>query len=151
MQFVERCPVFAEIDAISTQDVAVFVGDSSETLAAIDAWLTARCPDHGATLAERHFIKAVAELVVERSATLVAASYAGFLQRLDPAKSRRHLIGVNGSLYEKMPGFAGTISRALAQHGGWTAEQVEFMVVDEAPLRGAAIAAAMARTEGGLG
>ena len=151
MQFIERCPVFAEVDGISSQDVAVFVGDSSETLAAIGAWLSAHCPGHGVTLAERHFIKAVAELVVERSATLVAASYAGFLQRLDPAKTRRHCIGVNGSLYEKMPGFAGVIRRELAQHGGWPAEQVEFMVVDEAPLRGAAIAAAIARTEGGLG
>ena len=151
MQFIERCPVFAEVDGISSQDVAVFVGDSSETLAAIGAWLSAHCPGHGVTLAERHFIKAAAELVVERSATLVAASYAGFLQRLDPAKTRRHCIGVNGSLYEKMPGFAGVIRRELAQHGGWPAEQVEFMVVDEAPLRGAAIAAAIARTEGGLG
>lgn len=151
LQFVESCPVFTQVDGLSSQDVAVFVGDSSETLATIDAWLSAHCPGHGAKLAERHFIKAVAELVVERSATLIAASYAGFLQRLDPAKNHRHLIGVNGSLYEKMPGFAGTISRALAQHGGWTAGQVDFMLVDEAPLRGAAIAAAMALTEGGNG
>jgi hexokinase len=151
MQFVEGYPVFEQIDGLSSQDLAVFVGDSSETLAAIENWLAQHCPDSGASLAERHFIKAVAELVVERSATLVAASYAGFLLRLDPAKRHNHLIGVNGSLYEKMPGFAAAISRGLEQHGGWTAGQVEFLVVDEAPLRGAAIAAAMARTEGGNG
>ena len=151
MQFVECYPVFAQIDGLTSQDLAVFAADDCETLAATEAWLEQHCPDSGASLAERHFIKAVAELVIERSATLIAASYAGFLLRLDPAKRRNHLIGVNGSLYEKMPGFAAAISRQLEQCGGWPAGQVEFLVVDEAPLRGAAIAAAMARTEGGLG
>ena len=151
MQFVECYPVFAQIDGLTSQDLAVFAADDCETLAATEAWLEQHCPDSGASLAERHFIKAVAELVIERSATLIAASYAGFLLRLDPAKQRSHLIGVNGSLYEKMPGFAAAISRQLEQCGGWPAGQVEFLVVDEAPLRGAAIAAAMARTEGGLG
>ena len=151
MQFVECYPVFAQIDGLTSQDLAVFAADDCETLAATEAWLEQHCPDSGASLAERHFIKAVAELVIERSATLIAASYAGFLLRLDPAKQRSHLIGVNGSLYEKMPGFAAAISRQLEQCGGWPTGQVEFLVVDEAPLRGAAIAAAMARTEGGNG
>jgi hexokinase len=148
MQFVERYPVFAQIDGLTSQDLAVFAGDDSKTLSTIEAWLSQHCPFSGDSLAERHFIKAVAELVIERSATLVAASYAGFLLRLDPAKKQSHLIGVNGSLYEKMPGFAATISRQLEQCGGWPTGQVEFLVVDEAPLRGAAIAAAMAQAEG---
>ena len=151
LRFVQDYPVFSQIDGMSSQDLAVFAGDDSEALTAIGVWLSQHCPQSGASLAERHFIKAVAELVVQRSALLIAASYAGFLLRLDPAKRRNHLIGVNGSLYEKMPGFAAAISRGLEQFGDWPAGQVEFLVVDEAPLRGAAIAAAMAGTEGGLG
>ena len=148
MQFVECYPVFAQIDGLTSQDLAVFAADDCETLAATEAWLEQHCPDSGASLAERHFIKAVAELVIERSATLIAASYAGFLLRLDPAKQRSHLIGVNGSLYEKMPGFAAGIQAALEKQGGWNPGQVSFFLVNEAPLVGAAIAAAMAK-EGG--
>ena len=98
-------------------------------------------------LAERYFIKAVAELVVGRAATLIAASYAGFLLRLDPQRQRRHVIGINGSLYEKMPGFAAGIQAALGTYGGWSADRLSFAVVNEAPLVGAAIAAAMTGTE----
>ena len=148
MQFIEEIPCLSHPDSLSSVDVACFVGDRSKELEHIGAWLTEKLPGRSASLAERHFIKAVAELVAERAATLIAASYAGFLRRLDPLRQRRHVIGVNGSLYEKMPGFAEGIQAALTRFGGWPAEQVAFLVVEEAPLVGAAIAAAIAGREG---
>lgn len=148
MQFIEEIPCLSHQDSLSSVDVACFVGDRSKELEHIGAWLTEKLPGRSASLAERHFIKAVAELVAERAATLIAASYAGFLRRLDPLRQRRHVIGVNGSLYEKMPGFAEGIQAALTRFGGWPAEQVAFLVVEEAPLVGAAIAAAIAGREG---
>ena len=148
MQFIEEIPCLSHPDGLSSIDVAWFVGDRSKELEHIDAWLKERLPGRPSSLAERHFIKAVAELVAERAATLIAASYAGFLRRLDPLRQRRHVIGVNGSLYEKMPGFAEGIQTALTRLGGWPAKQVAFLVVEEAPLVGAAIAAAIAGREG---
>lgn len=147
MQFLEECPALQQVDGISSVDLAVFTGDGTVELDRIGIWFSQKMPGKSVTLAERYFIKAVAELVIGRSATLIAASYAGFLRRLDPMRQRRHVIGINGSLYEKMPGFAACIQAALGTHGGWSPDRLSFAVVNEAPLVGAAIAAAMTETE----
>lgn len=150
MSFLAACPVFCQPDGLTSIDVASFIGDETPELEHIGQWCHQRManqPEGQTTLAERHFIKAVAELVVDRSATLIAASYAGFLRRMDPQRQQRHVIGINGSLYEKMPGFAGKIQSALALHGGWPQDQLSFLLVREAPLIGAAIAAAMTSRE----
>ncbi len=147
MQFLEECPALQQVDGLSAIDLAVFTGDGTAELDHIGAWISKKMPGKTVNLAERYFIKAVAELVVGRSATLIAASYAGFLLRLDPQRQRRHVIGINGSLYEKMPGFAAGIQAALETHSGWSADKLSFAVVNEAPLVGAAIAAAMTGTE----
>ncbi len=145
MIFIDGCPAFQRVDGISGIDVAVFAGDETKDLADIKCWIEKQLPGYSGALAERHFIKAVAEMVVDRSAALIAASYAGFLLRMDPQHRRKHVIGINGSLYEKMPRFAGGIQMALENFGDWNSEQVIFHLVDEAPLIGAAIAAAMAK------
>ena len=148
MSFVEECEAFRKADGLSSVDVAIFVGDGTANLDAIDSWLKMRIPEVPVGLSERYFIKAVAEMVTGRSAALIAASYAGFLRRMDPERKCNHVVGINGSLYEKMPGFAAGIQAALEKQGGWTPGQVSFFLVNEAPLVGAAIAAAMAK-EGG--
>ena len=74
MQFIDEIPCLSHPDGLSSVDVAWFVGDRSKELEHIDAWLKEKLPGRPASLAERHFIKAVAELVAERAATLVAAS-----------------------------------------------------------------------------
>ena len=150
MRFVNQCGAFRTPDGLTSQDVAVFISDETGELEHIEQWIRQKAPEASTTKSHRHFIKEVAELAADRAATLVAATYAGFLQRIDPEKKKNHGIGVNGSLYEKMPGFAGSIRKALQDKGGWNGAQLNFPVVDEAPLVGAAIAAAMAAEEGDL-
>lgn len=145
MGFLEECEAFRRIDGLSSVDVAIYIADATKDLDEIGRWFAKQKPELPVSLSERSFIKAVAEMVVGRSALLIAASYAGFLRRMDPRRQRRHIIGINGSLYEKMPGFAESIQTALARHGGWSAERLSFFVVDEAPVVGAAIAAAIAK------
>ena len=149
LEFIRQCGALQKPYGLSSQDVSLFVGDTTDELEHIRRWLEAGAPNAENTAAERHFIKEVAVLAANRSATLAAATYAGFLQRIDPAKSKKHCIGINGSLYEKMPGFAECIQKDLQDKGGWSGAQLEFLVVDEAPLVGAAIAAALATTNGG--
>ena len=145
MNFLDECHAFQMVDGLSGIDVALFVGDDTKDLADIKRWVEKQLPGYSGTLAERHFIKAVSEMVVDRSAALIAASYAGFLLRMDPQYRRKHIIGINGSLYEKVPRFAIGIQMSLENLGDWNSEQVSFHLVDEAPLIGAAIAAAMAK------
>jgi len=145
MQFVEESPTLQRMDGISSIDVAAFVGDETIDLEKINSWIEKKLQGKSVTLAERHFIKAVAEMVVGRSATLVAATYAGFLLRMDPQRKKKHVVGINGSLYEKMPGFADGVQAALEKLGDWGPDKVSFHIVEEAPLIGASIAAAMSK------
>ena len=147
--FVEQCDVLQIPYGLSSQDVSLFIGDETGELEQIRDWFASRAPGVPTTAAERHFIREVAATAAQRSAMLASATYAAFLQRIDPAKGKKHCIGINGSLYEKMPGFAECIKNSLQTKGGWTAEQISFLVVDEAPLVGAAIAASLAKTKGG--
>lgn len=68
------------------------------------------------TLAERRVVKTAAALIVTRSARLTAAAFLGVLRRLDPGMCGRHTIAVDGSLYDKMPGYRETIERVLVSH-----------------------------------
>ena len=148
LAWLETCPALWRPDGLSSQDVALFLGDESANLDAINDWLAHEAPGVVTAAGERHFMREAAVIASSRAATLVAATYAGFLRRIDPLHAKTHTIGVNGSLYERMPGFAAAIGRDLTEKGGWDAAQVQFKIVEEAPLVGAAIAAAMAEMKG---
>lgn len=148
--WLETCPPLSRTDGLSSRDAALFLADESSKLDGIEAWLAQAAPEAASTAGERVFMREAAVIASTRAATLAAATYAGFLRRIDPSRLRRHMIGVNGSLYEKMPGFAVTIQRALVEKGGWDEGRLQFRVTEEAPLVGAAIAAAMAEKAGGM-
>jgi hexokinase len=120
---------------------------SAETMA---IWLDKNCKLNEETDGMKAR-RAIAEIVVERAAALVAATFAGMLQMGDPARERPHVIGMNGSLFEKMPGFVNGIEKTLARVFGWSPALLKMTTVNEATLVGAAIAAAMAeKNQGGL-
>lgn len=94
-----------------------------------------------AVLEERRAIKTAALLIVTRSARLAAAALLGVLRRLDPPMTGRHVIAVDGSLYEKMPGYREAIERVLVRHLPRTVART-CLVKDGSGI-GAAVAAAI--------
>jgi len=93
--------------------------------------------------AEREAIQVVVRLVARRSARLAAATYHGVLLRIDPALSGPHVVAIDGSLYEKMPGYAGWIQEALDELQGVKGRVSTVLAKDGSGI-GAAIAAATA-------
>lgn len=77
----------------------------------------------------------LAALVAGRSARLVAATFRGVLAHIDPARKSRHTIAIDGSLYEKMPGYAGMLAAALG---------TSPVLAKDGSGAGAAVAAALA-------
>ena len=88
-------------------------------------------------------VKTAVTLVATRSARLVAATFAGALLHIDPKLERRHVIAIDGSLYEKMPGYAAMISEGLRGALGVRAAQVSTILAKNGSGVGAAIAAAV--------
>lgn len=84
----------------------------------------------------------LAGLIICRSAKLVAAAYLGVLGHLDPDLTQKHTIAIDGSLYEKMPGYAGMIRQTLTEQLGDRAGQTALRLVKDGSGLGAAIAAA---------
>jgi hexokinase len=101
--------------SLPTEIMSFVLADESSSLQQVGEF----CRDllgEETTLDERRVIKTTAALLVGRSARLAAAAFLGILRRLDPSMTGRHTIAVDGSLYEKMPGYREAIELVLVRH-----------------------------------
>ncbi|EGO65026.1 hexokinase family protein [Acetonema longum] len=139
-----RVPAFfAAANILSGEDLALFLSDATPRLERIAAWLNSRDPAAGHTLADRSLFKTVASLVVTRSARLAAVTYTAALRHMDPDMSQPHTIAIDGSLYEKMPGYAQTIHTTLGDLLGEKSGLVRCRLAKDGSGVGAAVAAAI--------
>ena len=90
-----------------------------------------------------NLIKVLATALLRRSARLVAATYGGIFQHIDADGARQHTVAVDGSLYEKAPGYQQELNKVL-QHTFHSKEKVKVVAVKDGSGIGAAIAAACA-------
>jgi hexokinase len=126
------------------EDVAVFSGDTSSDYQTIADWLENRLHISGSTVEDRYALKTAAALLVTRAARLSAATYIGILRHIDPQLTTFHTIAIDGSLYEKMPGFAQTIETTLSEAYGAKAQKLSAILSKDGSGIGAAIATAIA-------
>jgi len=122
--------------------LSLFLQDTSTTYMSINSFLENTLHIIGSTALDRRILKDIATLVSTRSARLVAATYIGILHHIDPTLSQNHKIAIDGSLYEKTPGYADIIQATLAQ--GLDAQKVTTTLIKDGSGIGAAIATAIA-------
>ena len=134
-------PVSLPPNAITGKDMALVLSDDSQNFEQIQDWLL-RYGLTQSSYADRAEIQKLAGLIIGRSARLVAATYAATLFHIDPELSHQHVIAIDGSLYEKMPGYAGTINKTLKELLGEKARQIDCRLSKDGSGAGAAIAAA---------
>lgn len=126
------------------EDTAVFAGDTTAEHSTITHWLESKLGIHGAQPEDVQVIHSCAQLVAVRSARLVAATYLGIFEHIDPELKKPHTIAIDGSVYEKMPGFPEAMDTAFAQVLGLKAKQVSTVLSKDGSGLGAAIATAIA-------
>jgi hexokinase len=100
-------------------------------------------------LAQRKALQEAMQLVARRSARLVAATFEGTVLQIDAGLKRPHVVAIDGSLYEKMPGYAGWIQEALDEMHPAAKGRVTTMLAKDGSGIGAAIAAATAASKAG--
>ena len=129
--------------SLSAEDIAGWVeaGNLRTWLEAqgIVTWTDAQCS----------LVTDICQHILLRSAQLAAATFLGVLRHIDPALEHKHVIGIDGSLYEKAPGYAARIELVLREALGNKGSSVEVKLVKDGSGIGAAIAAAIASKEGG--
>ncbi|SDF75222.1 hypothetical protein [Sporomusa acidovorans] len=133
--------------SLPTEDLSAVLADTTPGLEVIAEITAGRWGLGNLTIDELRVLRMVARVVAVRSARLVASTWAGVLGRIDPELSRRHSIAVDGSLYEKMPGYAGFLTQGMIDFFGTKAEQITIKLSKDGSGIGAAIAAAIVYNE----
>ncbi|MCE5285969.1 MAG: hexokinase [Pelosinus sp.] len=129
--------------ALSGADVSLLIKDSTDDLTNISTWLEERLHITYSTKSDRLALKQIALLVAERSARLVAATFIGIINHIDENLDRNHNIAIDGTLYEKMPGYAANIEKTMTEVFGAKAGQITTVLSKDGSGIGAAIAVAI--------
>ena len=96
----------------------------------------------------RALVKKICSIVALRAGRISAAGLAAIVTKMDPALLRRHTIAIDGSVYEKLPGFAGNIRSALRElFGSRARSRIKIALAKDGSGKGAAIVAAVADGE----
>jgi len=129
---------------LSGLHISLLQEDDTPDLSRIASWLASSLQITNSYLQDRAALKTIANLVCTRSARLVAATYLGIIKHIDPNLQHQHNIAIDGSLYEKMPGYATQMQIALDQAlDGNQATATTTLTKDGSGI-GAAIATAIA-------
>ena len=138
---------FRRRDFVTTSDLAVFLADDSAGLNDIEYWLAEKAAISGAGFEDLIFIQKTASFIVDRAAGLIAATFVGMIKHMDSGGARRHIVGIDGTLYAKLPGFAEKINRMMDELSSLGGIATELRHVRQGSIIGAAVAAAIAEVE----
>lgn len=94
-------------------------------------------------LEERALIRDICKAVSERGAWISAAALAAVITKIDSRLSHRHTVAIDGTLYEKHPGYARIIKSAINEIFGAKAHNIGLALTKDGSGKGAAIAAAV--------
>jgi hexokinase len=129
---------------LSPEQMSAMISDDTPSLNETASWLRETTGIQDPPLTELGALKTIASLLSARSARLAAATYIGILQHLDPLLTDLHTIAIDGSLYEKMAGYAPNLRTTLDEGLKDRAAQVTIKFTKDGSGMGAAVAAAMA-------
>jgi len=124
-------------------DLSVILADQSQNLNAVRTLMKDKMSiDLDQETGE--WVKAAAEMVVIRSARLVATSYIAIIWHIDGDESmNEHTIAIDGSLFEKMPLYKESMQQAMYEIIGEDAKKISLILENSGSGVGAAIAAAI--------
>ncbi|KAF8182264.1 hexokinase [Mycena galopus ATCC 62051] len=102
------------------------------------------------TIEERQFFRALAHLIVVRAARLGACGIAAIVRKMNYLEEGC-LVGVEGSLYNKYPGFVETVHEGLQDIFGEQGRNIITRQAEDGSSLGSAIIAAMTRIRSDAG
>ncbi|MCP4578115.1 MAG: hypothetical protein GY846_17730 [Deltaproteobacteria bacterium] len=139
----EALALFKKKDSLKTGDMSLIEGDETEKLHEIEAFLT----NNGfskISLQDKTVLKRLCQMVSTRAARLGAGAISAVISWMDPELKDRHTVAVDGTLFEKYPGFGARISDTLKKLYGENVEKITLVHSRDGSGKGAAIMAAVA-------
>ncbi len=99
---------------------------------------------HDVSAADRRCVSEVFRIVSERSARLASAGIAAVVSWMDADIELLHTIAIDGSLFQKYPGYQACMRTLLSELYGERANRISFVPVSDGSGIGAAVVAAVA-------
>jgi len=139
---IKASDIFSEKGSFETKDMSLIQGDTSDNLGEIEDYLAELEVDK-TTFLDKKLLKKVCELISTRAARVSAAAIAGVITWMDPELMRRHTVAIDGSLFEKYPGFSGIMENVFKNLFSEKAKKIKMEMVKDGSGKGAAIIAAV--------
>jgi hexokinase len=144
LMFGGRLPdIFAERERFGSERVCAIKEDASEMADSVRAML-ASLTVADATAEDAVVLRRIAWIVSNRAARIAAVVLAATVSWMDPNVDRDHTIAVDGSVFEKHPGFAAGMDAAFREILGEKAARVRTALTHDGSGLGAAVIAAAA-------
>lgn len=93
---------------------------------------------------DRALLKKICGCVSKRASSLSAIALAAVISKIDPRLSRKHTVAIDGSVYEKHPGFSKNMRATLRQLFAEKSRKIKMALTKDGSGAGAAIIAAIA-------
>jgi len=133
--------VFDKNGVLESKHVSTVESDSSKKLTKVKNVLS-MLGIKRSTYSDRSILKEICRIVSLRASRLAAILMAAVVTRMDPGLKRKHTIAIDGSVYEKHPGFSKHIRSTLGDIFGRKAKNIVLSLTKDASGKGAAILAA---------
>ena len=93
---------------------------------------------------QKHVYKRICRIISSRAARISAAAVAAVVTKMDPGLEHKHTVAIDGSVYEKYPGFSRGMKLAMREMLGKKASRIKMALAKDGSGVGAAIIAAAA-------
>jgi len=124
-----------------SEDISLITEDKSKALSSVKAYLR-KIKIRNSTIADRKALQRICKIVSRRGARISAAAMISVVTKMDPTLSKKHTIAIDGSVYEKHPGFSGNIKAAIKEVLKRKSKNIKLNLIKDASGKGAALIAA---------
>lgn len=137
---------FIQKDSFQTEDMSLIASDESADCALIDEFLK-KSGLVEFTLHDKFALKKICQITSTRAAKISAAAISAVIKWIDPALKKNHTVGIDGSLFEKYPGFSNIMLDVFKNLFKENASKIKLELAKDGSGKGAAIIAAIAATK----
>jgi hexokinase len=133
---------FKKKDSLKTEHMSLIESDETTHLDAVEGFLKNKGISKG-TIHDRRVLKHLCRIISTRAARLGASAISAVITWIDPELKNMHTVGIDGSLFEKYPGFGVEMTDVIEKMYGEKAEKIALVHSKDGSGRGAAIIAAV--------
>jgi hexokinase len=139
----EKNNPFSRRGSVKTEDMSLIEADVSSNFGEIENYLAVNGIKN-VSMNDKLILKHLCKIISERSARIAASAISAVVTWIDPELKNNHTIGIDGSLYEKYPGYKDMLIKFFSDLFNEKAKKIKLELAKDGSGVGSAIIAAVA-------